>query len=91
LAHDAVRISPHARQQMAKRGVSEAAVRAVLTGPDTVLPGSRPGRRVLQGIATVGDPSFKALLRVVVDEVCSPPTVITVYATTQFRRYGAEP
>jgi hypothetical protein len=45
----------------------------------------------LQATATVGAPPFRALLRVVVDDLDSPPSVVTVYATTQFRRYGAKP
>jgi hypothetical protein len=86
-----VRISPHAERQMAKRRIPEIAVRAVLANPDRVLPGDCLGRRVLQATAMVGDPPFRALLRVVVDDLDSPPSVVTVYATTQFRRYGAEP
>jgi hypothetical protein len=83
---------PHlAARGMAKRGIAGATVRAVLANPDRVLAGERIGRRVLQAIVTMGDPPFRALLRVVVDDLDSPPAVVTVYATTQFRRYGAEP
>jgi hypothetical protein len=39
----------------------------------------------------LGDPQLKVLLRVVVEVGQSPPEVVTVYATTQFRRYGAKP
>jgi hypothetical protein len=76
---------------MAKRDIAEATVRAVLANPDRVSAGDRVGRRVLQAVVTVGDPPFRALLRVVVDDLDSLPAVVTVYATTQFRRYGAEP
>jgi hypothetical protein len=40
---------------------------------------------------TLGDPPLEALLRVVVEVGLDPPEVVTVYATTQFRRYGAKP
>ncbi len=86
-----IRLSDHARGQMVKRSIREDVVRRIVTSPERVLPGNRPGRRVHQGSATIGDPPFKALVRVVVDEGDSPATVVTVYATTQFRRYGAEP
>ena len=39
---------------------------------------------------TLGDPPLRVLLRVVVDLSQNPPEVVTVYATTQFRRYGAK-
>jgi Domain of unknown function (DUF4258) len=86
-----VRISPHAERQMTKRLMPETVVRAVLANPDRVLPGDRLGRRVSQATAMVGDPPFRTLLRVVVDDLDSPPSVVTVHATTQSRRYGAEP
>lgn len=82
------RLSAHARSAMARRQVSEAAVRSVLAAPQAVMPDERAGRLVYQGFALVGAPSFTALLRVVVDEG-PPPEVVTVYPTTQFRRYGA--
>ena len=76
---------------MAVRGIPEGLVHAVLAAPDAVQPADRPARRILQRIVTMGDPPFRALLRIVVDMTDSPPAVVTVYATTQFRRYGAEP
>ena len=76
---------------MARRGIEEADVRSVLTSPQAVVRGDRPGRQIFQGPARIGKPQRKVLLRVVVDTARSPPDVITVYATTQFRRYGGEP
>jgi hypothetical protein len=86
-----IRLSDHARGQMAKRGIPEEVVRRIVAGPDRVLPDKRAGRRIYQGSVTIGDPPSAALVRVVVDEGDSPAAVVTVYATTQFRRYGAEP
>jgi hypothetical protein len=53
----------------------------------------RRGRwsRPPQGPVVLGDPPQRALLRVVVEVGLDPPEVVTVYATTQFRRYGAKP
>ena len=85
------RISDHARTAMARRGMTEAQVREVLRAPQAVVPGNRPGREVAQGPVTLGDPPQRVLLRVVVEVGKDPPEVVTVYATTQFRRYGAKP
>jgi Domain of unknown function (DUF4258) len=86
----AARISDHARTAMARRVIGETQLREVLRAPQAVLPANRPGRVVVQGSVTLGDPARKALLRVVVEVGLDPPEVITVYATTQFARYGAK-
>jgi hypothetical protein len=39
----------------------------------------------------MGDPPQRVLLRVVVEVAQDPAEVVTVYATTRFRRYGARP
>ncbi len=83
-------ISDHARSAMARRLISEAQVRAVLRQPESVVAGNRPERKVAQGRVTLSDPPTRALLRAVVDLSQDPPEVVTVYATTQFRRYGAK-
>jgi hypothetical protein len=74
---------------MARRAISEAQLRQVLRAPQAVVPANRPGRVVLQRPVTLGDPPLKALLRVVVEVGLDPPEM-TLYATTQFRRYGAK-
>ena len=76
---------------MARRAISEALLRDVLRAPQAVVPAKRPGRVVVQGPVTLGDPPQKALLRALVEVGQDPPEVVTAYATTQFRRYGAKP
>lgn len=71
-------ITAHARDSMAARQIAEADVRRILAQPLEVVPGNRPGRIVYQGIADVGSPPLKALLRIVIDENVSPPALITV-------------
>lgn len=44
-----------------------------------------------QGPVTLGDRPQRVLLRVGVEVGRDPPEMVTVYATTQFRRYGAKP
>jgi hypothetical protein len=85
------RSSDHARAAMARREITEAQVREVLRAPQAVVPGNRRGREVAQGPESLGDPPQRVLLRVVVEVGQDPPEVVTVYATTQFRRYGAKP
>lgn len=85
------RFSRHALRAMTRRGIEEADVRRVLASPQAVVRGDGRGRQIFQGPARIGKPPRKVLLRVVVDTARSPPDVITVYATTQFRRYGGEP
>ena len=75
---------------MARRAISEALLRDVLRAPQAVVPAKRPGRVVVQGPVTLGDPPQKALLRALVEVGQDPPEVVTAYATTQFRRYGAK-
>jgi hypothetical protein len=84
-------ITDHARLAMARREITEAQVRQVLRAPQAVVSGNRPGREVAQGTVTLGDPPQRVLLRVVVEVGQGPPEVVTVYATTRFRRYGAKP
>ena len=85
------RISDHARAAMVRREITEAQVRKVLRAPQAVVLGNRPGREVAQAPVTLGDPPQSVLLRVVVEVGQDPPEVVTAYATTQFRRYGAKP
>jgi hypothetical protein len=83
-------ITDHARLAMARRGITEAQVWQVLWAPHAVVPGNRPGREIAQGTVSLGDPQ-RVLRRVVVEVGQDPPEVVTVYATTRFRRYGAKP
>ena len=80
---DAV-LGDHAVEQMAKREISEAEVRGVLAQPEEIRP-VRSGRVVAQGM--VG----RYLLRVSVDVDRHPPEVVTVYRTSQIRKYRTRP
>jgi len=70
--------------QLARRGISEADLRAVLSAPVQVL-GVRPGRVVAQ--AKVGS----HLLRVFVDVDRTPPEVVTAYRTSKIDKYWSQP
>lgn len=85
----AYRLTSHARKAMGRRRISEEVVARVMAVPEAVLDDQRPERRIYQAATEVGDPPLRVLVRVIVDVSVRPPVVITVYATTQFRRYGA--
>ena len=77
-------LTDHAREQMRRRQLSEASVRAVLSGPEEVLP-VRVGRVVAQ--AAVGG----FLIRVFVDVDRQPAEVVTVYRTRKLEKYRSQP
>ena len=76
--------SEHATGQLAKRGITLEAVRAVLAGAEDVME-LRPGRVVAQGM--VG----QHLLRVFVDVDRQPPEVVTAYLTSKISKYRRLP
>lgn len=77
-------ITAHAADQMRRRQVSEADVRAVLATPEAVLE-VRPGRVVVHGMIR------GHLLRVFVDVDRNPPEVVTAYRRSKVERYGTRP
>jgi hypothetical protein len=74
-------LTDHARDRMRRRGITEDQVRQVLADPEAVLT-DRPGRVVAQGMI---DPEH--LLRVFVDIDRLPPEVVTLYQTSQLRKF----
>jgi hypothetical protein len=77
-------LTPHALEQLAGRGVEEAAVREVLKMPLDVIP-VRSGRVVAQAMVT------GYLLRVFVDIDRDPPEVVTAYRTSKVEKYRRQP
>ena len=74
----------HARQQMARREITEADVRMVLASPEQVLP-VREGRVVAQSVVA------GYLLRVFIDVDPSPMEIVTGYRTSKIDRYRSRP
>ena len=77
-------LSPHAALEIQRRGIDEAAVRAVLAAPEQreVV---RPGREVLQSLTEVGGKRY--LIRVFVDVDRRPAEVVTAYRTSRIGKY----
>ena len=77
-------ITPHAAFEMARRGILEETVRAVLAGPEQRYP-VRPGREVLQSRTERAGRVY--LIRVFVDADRHPAEVVTVYLTSKVAKY----
>lgn len=82
------RFSRHALDEMARRGIGEDAVAGVLRSPEQGVPGYG-GKMVYQSRVDFGGRTF--LVRVVVAHDTIPPTVVTVYRTSNIGRYWQEP
>jgi hypothetical protein len=78
------RLSRHAQDEMARRGITSDQVHAVLTSPGQVVQ-ERNGRRCYQSRTTFADGQF--LLRVIVVDTVEPAVVVTVYRTSRHDRY----
>ena len=79
-------ITPHARFEMARRGILEDTVRSVLVRPEQ-REEIRPGRMVLQSRVSMGTPPRVYLVRVFVDVDREPAEVVTAYRTSKLARY----
>ena len=79
----------HAPFEMARRGVTEEAVRAVLERPEQRL-AMRPGRDVVQSRVGLGAPAKTYLLRVIIDITVHPAAVVTVYRTSKIAKYWSD-
>jgi hypothetical protein len=77
-------MTPHAAFEMARRGVLDETLHAVLAGPEQ-RHRVRPGRDVLQSRIEVAGKTY--LVRAFVDVDRSPAEVVTVYLTNQLAKY----
>lgn len=81
--------SPHAVAEMARRRISEADVRAVLSDPDRRA-AVRPGRIVLTSLEDPGAGGREYVVRVVVDIDRSPPVIVTAYRSSKIGKYWSQ-
>jgi hypothetical protein len=83
--HGAV-ITPHARFEIERRGISEDTVRSVLMRPEQSEE-ARRGRMILQSRVSMGSQTRVYLVRVFVDIDREPPEVVTAYRTSKLAKY----
>lgn len=79
-----LRLTPHALEQMERRGLGRDLVERVLANPQQERE-ARLGRVALQ--SKVNFPDGEYLLRVIVDRRIDPPRVVTVYRTRYIAKY----
>lgn len=82
-------LSDHALQEIARRGLPQDIVMAVLNAPEQIVSGSGQ-RSIYQSRLSFGSQKLY-LVRVVVDETVSPTVVITAYRTSQLKKYWRNP
>jgi hypothetical protein len=80
------RLTEHAKEEMARRQISQDDVDKVLFAPEQIQT-VRQGREVYQSRIKAGDPPQRYLLRVFVDIDRAPPVVVTVYRTSKIKKY----
>jgi hypothetical protein len=82
-------ITPHARFEFSRRGLSEDTIRGILAQPEQRLE-VRPGRVVLQSRISTGSQARTFLVRVFVDIDRTPAEVVTAYRTSKVTKYWRE-
>jgi Domain of unknown function (DUF4258) len=83
-------ITPHARFEMSRRGLSDDMVRRILSTPEQQLD-VRPGRVVVLSRESMSAPGKVYLIRVVVNFDRQPAEEVTVYRTSKISKYWGEP
>lgn len=78
------RCSKHAEREMARRGISRDIVEGVLAAPAQKVP-EHAGILCYQSVVEIDRKPY--LVRVMVNETASPPTVVTVYRTSKIEKY----
>jgi hypothetical protein len=84
-----IALSKHAREQAARRGLSEEIVLDVARAPEQRLV-VRPGRELRQSRVAMPADGTLYLVRVVVDAGLSDETVVTVYRTSKIEKYWSK-
>jgi len=83
MAEKPIRISPHARFEMQRRGINEREIFSTIRQPGKILE-SRKGRRIYQvKLGRLG----RLLLRVVAKEDAHAYHVVTAYKTSKVAKY----
>ena len=81
-------MTPHAKAEMARRGIDAEIVAGVLEAPEQRMP-VRVGRDVLQSRVSIDGKRY--VVRIFVDLDRDPPEVVTVYRTSKVGKYWSSP
>ena len=78
-------LSPHARDEIARRAIPLDLLESVLQNPQQVV-SERIGRKAYQSQLDFGTGKI-FLLRAIVEDAVDPVTVVTVYRTSKIAKY----
>ena len=78
-------ISRHAREEMSRRGISEAVVESVLENPEQIVP-EYGDKKAYQSMVDMGAEKYY-LVRIIVNDMIDPARVVTVYKTSKIEKY----
>jgi hypothetical protein len=78
-------LSPHARDEIARRAIPLDLLESVLQNPQQVV-SERIGRKAYQSQLHFGTGKI-FLLRAIVDDAVDPANVVTVYRTSKIAKY----
>lgn len=78
------RLTEHAELEIQRRQIHLEWIDVVMTKPEQIVSGFG-GRKVYQGRVASGDKTF--LLRLVVEDLFTPPVIVTVYRTSKIEKY----
>lgn len=81
-----IRISDHAREQMAERGISEGMVLSIIAASQQTIP-LDTDKVVYQSLQYFEEEAKEYLVRVFVNIIKVPNLVITVYRTSKVEKY----
>jgi hypothetical protein len=79
------RLTPHAQKEAERRAIPRHLLEAVLNSPQQVVQAAQ-GRKTYQSQLDYGGGRIY-LVRVIVDESTTPPSVITAYRTSKITKY----
>ncbi len=79
------RYSTHAREEMARRGISVVIADGVLQQPEQIVLERAPRKAYQSRVEMGGGKSF--LVRLIVDDSVTPAVVVTAYRTTKIKKY----
>jgi len=81
-------LTDHARSEMLRRQIPLAWIESVMASPEQVTPGFG-NRSVYQSRVVAEGKTY--LVRLIVEDGQSPPTVVTVYRTSKIEKYWRNP
>lgn len=78
------RLTHHAKEEMARRQISEDVVEKVLQAPEQIIE-ERGGRKSYQSLVDMEGKTY--LVRAIVEEWVEPAVVVTIYRTSNVGKY----